>query len=168
MCCHVSYGKKPGGCFSTALKERLPLWWLWKPSVMKKWCLTFHTWCLTCLQEREYFFLYHSFFVVVLIFFPFSAHLDPCCAHHQACTRHEVSVFVYCVMPACVHTFPLWNLWNVCLFFFLFLVRPHVRFYEWFVSPFFKKMAKCREDNMLTSNLFVLSDTEVNIFLFIT
>lgn len=37
-----------------------------EPSVMEI-CLTFHTWSLTCLREREYFFLYHDVIPFLLL-----------------------------------------------------------------------------------------------------
>ncbi len=74
----------------------------------EEWCLTFHTWCLTCLQEREYSYVVMSFLFCCLdLFFFLLRNPGPllCPAHF---TRHDVTVFVYCFMPARVHT-------NFCL-----------------------------------------------------
>lgn len=44
------------------------LLWLQQAFCDEKWCLTFHTWCLTFLREREYF-LYQDIIPIVLLIF---------------------------------------------------------------------------------------------------
>lgn len=168
-------GRNPEFVFNTAVEEVLPfLQRLQRAFCDEKWCLRFHTWCLTCLRERELFLLIswrHSFCVVHVFFFSFSAHLDPCGVQHQACTRHDVTVFVYCVSFLHVYEHFLLEiyksvrLWEPHPFsslehpdcmnvFFLF---PSLFV---FISENGKK--KSREENVLTG------DTEGNIIFLIT
>lgn len=100
--------------------------------------LTFHTLCLTCLQEREYFLIIsqrHSFCVTVWIFS--SAHCDSCVS------RHDVTVFVYCV--SCLHVY-VYQTHN-----FSFLLNIYMWDCNVFVCffPFLRKMAKSRKEYVI-------------------
>lgn len=79
------------------------LWW-------KKWCLTFHTWCLTCLREREYFFLYHDVIPFMLLIFCFSPLSPPGPLLCPASGPYKT--WCYCFCLPCVYTFPPWSLKN--------------------------------------------------------
>ncbi|KAG7230054.1 hypothetical protein INR49_009774 [Caranx melampygus] len=86
-----------------------------------------------------------------------TSHLDSGCVQQQACMRHDVPAFVYCV--SCLHVYIRFLLEiykRVCLFFSL-------------TSSCEIKMEKkiCKEDVIMDS-FFVFSDTDGNIFQLIT
>lgn len=132
--CHVSYGV----CFNTAVKMNFCLCVdCSEPSVMENDVLnsTLGVWLV--YEKGNISYIMTSFLLCCYLdlFFSFSAHLDPCCVQHQACTRHDVTVFVYCV--SCLQIYKSVCLWEPQPFLF-----PRISTSEivWMLfSPFLRK-----------------------------
>lgn len=123
-----------------------------EPSVMKTDVLKFTLGCLTCLQEREYFFLYHDV-IPLLVLFVFFLSSQPLWTLVVCSIRPAQDMMLLClftVFHACMCTY-ISSLKFIEVHenhkFFFSLEHPHLRLYERFSLLFWESGRKTRRRN---------------------
>lgn len=144
----------------------LPSWWLQRAfcDKKKKIRLTFHTRCLTCLQEREYFFfIYHNIipFVLLLSWFLF-CFVFPSLPVWTLVVPSIMMFLCLFTVFSCLQNFLLELYKSVCLFCWTSTCEV-VWMFRFPLFLVFEKMAKSREENCLVF-LCVLTQKEILFF----